>query len=94
MNFMWQPQARHFGDKYQILTGVLDGFGCTPEGAFYDLGEQGQEREMNDPFVDDNSLRDFNADKRAAEFLDKMEDYATHFREDHVMIPWGCDYSF
>lgn len=62
MNFMWQPQARHFGDKYQILTGVLDGFGCSPEGQFYDLGQAGQEREVNDPFVDDGSLRDFNAD--------------------------------
>jgi hypothetical protein len=50
--------------------------------------------ETFDPFVADTRLRDFNAKKRATSFIDLAINLSDHFRENHVVIPWGCDYSW
>jgi hypothetical protein len=49
---------------------------------------------MNDPFVADTKLRDFNAKKRSISFLDMAINLSDHFRENHIAVPWGCDYSW
>lgn len=94
MNFMWKPQSANFGDKYQIFTGIMHGQGCQPTGQFFDINGQGVQGETNDPFVADRRLRDFNAQKRAIAFIDMAINLSDHVRENHIVIPWGCDYSW
>jgi len=47
-----------------------------------------------DPFVADTKMREFNAQKRAIKFIDMVINLSDHFRENNVVIPWGCDYSW
>lgn len=94
MNFIWQPSSANFGDKYQIFTSIVHGNGCQPGGQFFDINGQGVFGETNDPFVADTKLRDFNAQKRAISFIDMSINLSDHFRENHIVVPWGCDYSW
>lgn len=94
MNFIWQPASSNFGDKYQIFTSIVHGNGCQPGGQFFDVNGQGVFGETNDPFVADTKLRDFNAQKRAISFIDMSINLSDHFRENNIVIPWGCDYSW
>lgn len=95
MNFIWEPHSNNFGDKYQIFTGIIHGQGCQPGGQFFDINGAGLiGGETKDPFISDQRLRDFNAQKRAISFIDMSINLSDHFRENHIIIPWGCDYSW
>ena len=94
MNFIWQPFSANFGDKYQIFTSIVHGNGCQPGDQFFDINGQGVNGEPNNPFISDIKSREFNAQKRASSFIDMAINLSDHFRENHIVIPWGCDYSW
>jgi len=62
---------------------------CWPDGFWYD------ERFLNDdPFISDESYTSFNADKKTEDLIDYINDYASSYRGNHILLPFGCDFSY
>eukprot|EP01132_Coremiostelium_polycephalum_P008521 gene8521-10475_t len=84
MEFVWR--ASQSNPQYQIFTSVLRAMYCTPGGFNFEQGD--------DPIQDDPNLFNFNIQERAEEFVAIANEYATHYRTNNVLIPFGCDFAY
>jgi hypothetical protein len=48
----------------------------------------------DDPTVINPKLDTFNADKKLKDLLDYINELGGAFRGNHVMIPFGCDFTY
>ncbi|EGC32455.1 hypothetical protein DICPUDRAFT_49593 [Dictyostelium purpureum] len=84
MEFMWRSSKSNPDD--QIFTSVLRAMYCTPNGFDFENGD--------DPIQDDPNLFGYNVEQRASAFVEIANEYATHFRSNNVLIPFGCDFQY
>ncbi|KYQ93883.1 alpha-mannosidase [Tieghemostelium lacteum] len=84
MEFMWRSSEST--PQYQIFTSVLRAMYCTPSGFDFEQGDP--------PIQDDPTLFDYNVYERAEAFVQVALEYATHFRTNNVLIPFGCDFAY
>ena len=89
MNFLWRPFSKHFGNDKEIFTGVMRDHYCWAPGFTYDERFPGE-----DPFETDETLDTFNARRKAAQLRDYILEMAKGYRGNHLMIPFGCDFTF
>lgn len=89
LNFLWRPFSKHFGDKYQILLSAFHDHYCWPPGFYVD-----ERYDADQPFVDDKQFKTYNAEEKAIELLNYIQEQAAHRRENHLILPWGCDFTF
>ena len=59
-----------------------------PDGFTYD------EREWNEPVIDDETLDTFNADKKAARMLEYATAMKSNYLSNNLFIPWGEDFAY
>lgn len=50
--------------------------------------------DVNGPFIDDDSLSTFNADYKAASFVEYVLEMRNHYLTNHVMMPMGGDFEY
>eukprot|EP01133_Synstelium_polycarpum_P001460 gene1460-1693_t len=84
MEFMWRGSKSN--PQYEVFTSVLRAMYCTPSGFNFEGGD--------DPIQDDPNLFNVNIAERAAAFVAVAQEYATHFRTNNVLIPFGCDFAY
>ncbi|KAN0028185.1 hypothetical protein ACTFIV_010018 [Dictyostelium citrinum] len=84
MEFMWR--STQSTPENQVFTSVLRAMYCTPDGFNFEQGD--------DPIQDDPNLFDYNVESRAEEFTQVALEYATHYRTNNVLIPFGCDFAY
>ncbi|KAM9956542.1 hypothetical protein ACTFIR_003260 [Dictyostelium discoideum] len=84
MEFMWR--STQSTPENQVFTSVLRAMYCTPDGFNFEQGD--------DPIQDDPNLFDNNVDSRAEQFTQVALEYATHYRTNNVLIPFGCDFAY
>lgn len=61
---------------------------CAPSGFGFDTLDN------DDPFVTNKNLETFNADEKAAEFIELATNISYHYRSNHILIPMGCDFQY
>ena len=89
MNFLWRPDATHFGKQYQILTNVFRTDYCFPAGF-----ATGENYESDDPFITDETLSTFNAKDKMVDFVNWVNDLTRTRLGQNIMVPMGCDFTF
>jgi lysosomal alpha-mannosidase len=62
---------------------------CWFDGFYYD-----ERFDDADPTVTDPTLDDYNADTKMSKFLSYAAQLEHDYRGQHVMIPFGCDFTF
>lgn len=62
---------------------------CWPPGFSVDERFNG-----DDPFITDKSFTTFNADQKTETFRDYIRGMYENYRGNHLMIPFGCDFSY
>lgn len=89
MNVLWRPYSKHFGDQNQILLSAFHDHYCFPPGFYVD-----ERYDADTPFIDDPTLKTYNAEDKMVELVNYLQVQATHRRERHLILPWGCDFTF
>ncbi|KAK5583774.1 hypothetical protein RB653_005374 [Dictyostelium firmibasis] len=84
MEFMWR--STQSTPENQVFTSVLRAMYCTPDGFNFEQGD--------DPIQDDPNLFDNNVESRSEQFTQIAMEYATHYRTNNVLIPFGCDFAY
>lgn len=86
MEFLWRPFSKHFGTQKQILTSIFRDHYCwVPD---FQVNDQ-------DTFETDESLESFNAKQKMIKFINYIHEFVvTVHRTNHLILPWGCDFSF
>ena len=89
LNYLWRPFSKHFGNQKQILTGAMKEHYCWPDGFWYD------ERFPNDdPIVTSKDYTTFNGDLKTKKFTEYVNEYASSYRGNHILLPFGCDFTY
>lgn len=89
MQWIWRPFWNNLGSSVEIFTGVLQDMYWWPDGFSYD------EREYYaNPVIGDPTLETFNADKKSQHLYNYVSDMTTHYRGNHMFIPWGADFAY
>jgi len=86
---LWRPFSKHFGKQKQLFTGVMKDHYCWADGFTVD-----ERFDNNDPTVTNPNLDTYNAPEKAQKLLDYINGLADAYRGNHVMIPFGCDFTF
>jgi hypothetical protein len=61
---------------------------CWPDGYWYDV------RWLNDdPFIANKKYTTFNADKKTQDFIGYINEYASSYRGNNIILPFGCDFT-
>ncbi|KAF2071815.1 hypothetical protein CYY_006876 [Polysphondylium violaceum] len=84
MEFMWRGSQST--PQYEIFTSVLRAMYCTPNGFDFEQGDT--------PVQDDPNLFNYNVEQVAENFVAVANEYATHYRTNNVLIPFGCDFAY
>jgi hypothetical protein len=72
-----------------MLVNVFHSNYCWPPGFAED--ENGQDN----LFITDKSLADvYNAEQKAADLVNYVQLGASHSKSQHILLPWGCDFSY
>ena len=70
---MWNPESTNFGDKYQILTHILEHGTFYPEGFYQDVNPSAIKRfsgqNTHDPFVADEKDEEYKAPEMSMKFI-------------------------
>jgi hypothetical protein len=70
---MWNPESNNFGDKYQIMTHILENGNYYPDGFYQDVNPNACKRNCGktdvDPFIDDQNDQGFNAPDKSKMFI-------------------------
>ena len=91
MNYLWRPDTKHFGDQHELLVSYFTNTYCYPEGFAVDTIAEGED----DPFQPDKSRpKSYNAEVKATKLVNLVQWEADHRLENHIILPWGCDFSF
>lgn len=61
---------------------------CSPSGFAFDNYEE------YDAFVDDRRLETYNAQPKAARFMELIRHWADHYRTNNIFVPMGCDFTY
>ena len=70
MEYVWRPNKDSLGNDVQILTHALFDHYCTPGGFDFSIFSN------DDPVVANRDSQDFNADRRARDFLNNVDQRA------------------
>ena len=62
---------------------------CYPPGFYVD-----ERYDADEPFVSDATLKTFNAEEKSKDLINYIQKQAMHRRENHIILPWGCDFTF
>jgi hypothetical protein len=89
MEWIQRPMFNHLGKSTQILAHALYFDYGSPRNFGYDVFD-----DNNDPFVVDKKLSTFNAEQRAAEFMDLIKHWRSHYKTNHIFVPLGGDFTF
>ena len=71
------------------MVNVFKDHYCYPPGFYVD-----ERYDADEPFQPDSTLSTFNAEHKATELINYIQDSADHRREQHLLLPWGCDFTF
>ena len=72
-----------------MLVNVFKDHYCWPPGFYVD-----ERYDADEPFQPDATLSTFNAELKATELINYIQDQAAHRRENHLLLPWGCDFTY
>ena len=61
---------------------------CWPDGYWYDTRWYG-----DDPFVSNKNYSTFNADQKTKDFIKYVIEYASSYRGNNILLPFGCDFT-
>lgn len=89
MEFVWRPNAESLGTDTSLLTHVLYGplYG-PPEGFNWDI------LTLDDPWINNEESKDFNADTEAELIMEAVELRAEHYLHNEVLLMFGFDFEF
>ena len=100
LTFMWNPESNNFGEKYKIMTHILEHGSYYPEGFYQDVNPNACKRNCGktdiDPFVDDPNDTEYNAPDKAKMLINyiiklSQEDYK---KQNDILIPMGGDWTY
>lgn len=91
INFLWRPFSKHFGNEHQMLVNAFKDHYCFPPGFYVD-----ERYDADEPFIDDPTMPQFNAEEKARELINYIQIASDHHNhnERHLLLPWGCDFTF
>ncbi|RWS16012.1 lysosomal alpha-mannosidase-like protein, partial [Dinothrombium tinctorium] len=81
MEFIWKSSPS-LGKKADILTGVLPNVYWPPSGFCFDVN------------CFDEQIYEFNAERRAQEFIRLMKQQASHYSTNHTIVTMGMDFYY
>mmetsp|Transcript_35799 Transcript_35799/g.26118 ORF Transcript_35799/g.26118 Transcript_35799/m.26118 type:complete len:277 (+) Transcript_35799:355-1185(+) len=89
MQWVWRPSWDSLGSSAEIWTGVFLDMYWWPWGFSYDERDYGA-----DPVISDPTLETFNAEQKARDMYYYAKDMSTHYKGNHMFIPYGTDFAF
>ncbi|CAG2068158.1 unnamed protein product, partial [Timema podura] len=76
------------GSSADLFTSIMYSFYGSPSGFCFDVG-------CNDePIIDNVHSTEYNVDRRVKDFLSYVNDHASHFVTDNILIPMGGDFQY
>lgn len=90
MQWLWRPSFDHLGKRSQLLAFMMVDNSYYPPKYFNFYDDDRQEG----VFITDPNNTEFNADWKAAYFVNFVTEVANHFRTNHIMFPMGGDFQF
>jgi hypothetical protein len=88
MEWVWRPFYDSLGSRTQIFTHALYHHYSAPDGFCFDV------RCNDDPFVDDETLETYNADKKVEDFYNWIMHQKEHYKTNHLFITMGDDFAY
>lgn len=89
MEYVWMPNPESLGTDTKILTHVLFAHYCSPGGFDFDMFG------VDTPqWINDKKSQDFNAEQRAKDILNNVEDRLKHYLTDDIFMLFGCDFQY
>ena len=61
---------------------------CSPRGFDFEINGS------DEPWNNDNSSKDFNAEDEAKELMKNVDNRAVHYLTDHILMVMGCDFEY
>ena len=88
MEYVWMPNKESLGSEVNILTHVLYAHYSSPGGFNFDILDN------DDPWINDKTSEDFNADTEAQKLLQTLDERAAHYLTDDLFVVFGDDFRY
>lgn len=82
MQYLWRPMSQHFGSEKEIMTYAMYRHYSAPPGFDVDLNGGA------------SPISDSNKAEKMSEFKDFIQEMASHYQGNHILIPMGDDFRY